>query len=77
MKNRKRKQNNFIISKVYDCDFNQTIDLPIGSKATIMDLVGTPYKKRKILFDKLLCLCGGTGFQLRRQYDITGCYAGK
>lgn len=54
MKNRKRKQNNFIISKVYDCDFNQAIDLPIGSKATIMDLVGTPYKKRKILFDKLL-----------------------
>ena len=52
MKNRKRKQNNFIISKVYDCDFNQAIDLPIGSKATIMDLVGTPYKKRKILFDK-------------------------
>lgn len=26
---------------------------------------------------KGLCLCGGTGFQLRRQYDITGCYAGK
>ena len=53
MKNRKRKQNNFIISKVYDCDFNQAI----GSKATIMDLVGTPYKKRKILFDKHCYAC--------------------
>ena len=57
MKNRKRKQNNFIISKVYDCDFNQAIDLPIGSKATIMDLVGAPYKKRKILFDKHCYAC--------------------
>ncbi|MEI3358465.1 MAG: DUF3641 domain-containing protein [Dorea formicigenerans] len=57
MKNRKRKQNNFIISKVYDCDFNQVIDLPIGSKAMIMDLVGTPYKKRKILFDKHCYAC--------------------
>lgn len=43
--------------QVYDCDFNQAIDLPIGPKKTIMDLVGTPYEKRKILFDKHCYAC--------------------
>lgn len=43
--------------KVYDCDFNQAIDLPIGSKKTIMELVDTPYEKRRILFDKHCYAC--------------------
>lgn len=35
---------------VYDCDFNQAADLPVSTGDTIFDLVGKPYKARKICF---------------------------
>ncbi len=38
--------------KLYDCDFNQAEDLPILTGETIFDLVGKPYKKRRICVDK-------------------------
>ena len=34
--------------QVYDCDFNQAADLPVATGETIFDMVGKPYKKRKI-----------------------------
>ena len=36
--------------KVYDCDFNQAADLPVLTGETIFNMVGKPYKKRKICF---------------------------
>lgn len=38
--------------RLYDCDFNQAAELPIRSQETIHDLLGKPYKKRKICFGK-------------------------
>lgn len=38
--------------KLYDCDFNQAGELPIITGETIFDLVGKPYRKRKVCFDK-------------------------
>lgn len=35
---------------VYDCDFNQALDLPVSTGETIFDLVGKPYRARKICF---------------------------
>ena len=35
---------------VYDCDFNQAADLPVSTGETIFDLVGKPYRTRKICF---------------------------
>lgn len=37
---------------LYDCDFNQAGELPVLTGETIFDMVGKPYKKRKICFDK-------------------------
>ncbi len=42
---------------LYDCDFNQAIELPIASKENIKDLVGKPYEKRRICFDKHCYAC--------------------
>lgn len=42
---------------VYDCDFNQALGMEIESGETIMDMVGKPYKKRKICFDKHCYAC--------------------
>lgn len=43
--------------RVYDCDFNQAVDMPITTGENIKDLLGTPYKKRKICFDKHCYAC--------------------
>ena len=37
---------------LYDCDFNQAGELPVLTGETIFDMVGKPYRKRKICFDK-------------------------
>lgn len=42
---------------LYDCDFNQAVDMPVETKETIMDLRDRPYKKRKIRFDKHCYAC--------------------
>lgn len=36
--------------RIYDCDFNQAADLPVSTGETIFDMVGKPYKARKICF---------------------------
>lgn len=43
--------------RVYDCDFNQAVDMPAEGGAKISDLVGKPYEKRKICFDKHCYAC--------------------
>ncbi|MCI8560046.1 MAG: radical SAM/Cys-rich domain protein [Dorea sp.] len=43
--------------KLYDCDFNQAVDMPISSGENIKDLPGKPYEKRKICFDKHCYAC--------------------
>ena len=42
---------------LYDCDFNQAIELPIEPEKNIKDLVGKPYEKRRICFDKHCYAC--------------------
>lgn len=42
---------------LYDCDFNQAIELPICTKETIFDWIGKPFQKRKICFDKHCYAC--------------------
>ena len=36
--------------KLYDCDFNQASELPVSTGETIFDLIGKPYRARKICF---------------------------
>ena len=36
--------------KLYDCDFNQAVELPILTNQTIFDLAGNNFEKRKICF---------------------------
>lgn len=36
---------------LYDCDFNQAADLPVSTKETIFDMVGKPFKKRRICLE--------------------------
>lgn len=43
--------------KLYDCDFNQAVDMPVATGENITDLPGKPYKKRKICFDKHCYAC--------------------
>ena len=43
--------------KLYDCDFNQAVDMPVITGENIKDLPGKPYKKRKICFDKHCYAC--------------------
>lgn len=43
--------------RVYDCDFNQAVDLPIEGADHIKDLVGKPYEKRRIRLDKHCYAC--------------------
>lgn len=43
--------------RLYDCDFNQAVDMPIVSGGNIKDLSGKPYQKRKICFDKHCYAC--------------------
>lgn len=43
--------------KVYDCDFNQAVDMPIEGADHIKDLIGKPYEKRRIRFDKHCYAC--------------------
>lgn len=43
--------------QLYDCDFNQAADMPVLSGETIFDIVGKPYEKRKICFDKHCYAC--------------------
>ncbi len=43
--------------RVYDCDFNQAVDLPIEGADLIKDLVGKPYEKRRIRLDKHCYAC--------------------
>lgn len=43
--------------KLYDCDFNQAVDMPVVTGENIKDLPGKPYKKRKICFDKHCYAC--------------------
>lgn len=43
--------------QVYDCDFNQAVDMPAEGGAKIEDLVKRPYEKRKICFDKHCYAC--------------------
>lgn len=38
--------------RLYDCDFNQAVELPVSTEKTIFDMVGEPFEKRKICFDK-------------------------
>lgn len=38
--------------KLYDCDFNQAAELPVLTGETIFDLVGKPFKSRKICLGK-------------------------
>lgn len=42
---------------VYDCDFNQALEMPIESKENIKELAEKPYQKRKICFDKHCYAC--------------------
>ena len=35
---------------LYDCDFNQAINMPIGSGRTIFDMAKEPIEKREIVF---------------------------
>lgn len=43
--------------KLYDCDFNQAVGMPIVTGENIKDLSGKPYQKRKICFDKHCYAC--------------------
>ena len=43
--------------RVYDCDFNQAVDLPIEGADHMKDLVGKPYEKRRIRLDKHCYAC--------------------
>ena len=43
--------------RVYDCDFNQAVDLPIEGVDHMKDLVGKPYEKRRIRLDKHCYAC--------------------
>ena len=43
--------------KLYDCDFNQAVDMPVITGENIKDLPGKQYKKRKICFDKHCYAC--------------------
>ena len=43
--------------RVYDCDFNQAVDLPIEGVDHMKDLVGKPYEKRRRRLDKHCYAC--------------------
>ncbi|MGN1166525.1 MAG: arsenosugar biosynthesis radical SAM (seleno)protein ArsS [Lachnospiraceae bacterium] len=43
--------------RLYDCDFNQALDMPIETGENIKDLPGKPYKKRRICVDKHCFAC--------------------
>ena len=43
--------------KLYDCDFNLAAELPVLGGETIFDVVGKPYKIRKIRMDKHCYAC--------------------
>ena len=43
--------------KLYDCDFNLAAGLPVLGGETIFDVVGKPYKIRKIRMDKHCYAC--------------------
>lgn len=42
---------------LYDCDFNQALDMPIESKETIFQWVGNPIESRRICFGKHCFAC--------------------
>ena len=43
--------------KLFDCDFNQAAALQISTGENIRDLIGQPYKRRPIRFDKHCFAC--------------------
>lgn len=43
--------------RVYDCDFNQAVDMPVEGAGHIKDLIGKPYVKRRIRLDKHCYAC--------------------
>lgn len=43
--------------RVYDCDFNQAVDMPVEGVGNIKELLGKPYVKRKICLDKHCYAC--------------------
>lgn len=43
--------------KLYDCDFNQAIDLAISTGETIFDIMDKPYQKREIAFGNHCYAC--------------------
>jgi hypothetical protein len=42
---------------LYDCDFNQALDMKISTGDTIFDIAEKPYEPRKICFNKHCYAC--------------------